>query len=134
MPRIKTIQIRTKDGWADQQNKEKYMCDVCQMKLWVAPDGKTIYCNNIHPTIYSIDRLMPNEGETCVSMVKNGNYTLEQVGQYKTLEEAILALDHFITDDANNNTLNDYDLRANDPGNNSTIIMGTINGKIKLGS
>lgn len=39
------INVRTKTGWKKRQNKSKYICDICGDKLWIAPDGKTIYCN-----------------------------------------------------------------------------------------
>lgn len=41
-----TISKRLVNGWTEQQvNNQKYVCDDCGAKLWVAPDGKTIYCN-----------------------------------------------------------------------------------------
>lgn len=42
------IAKRLPAGWTDRQpNKQKYICDDCQSKLWVAPDGKTVYCDNL---------------------------------------------------------------------------------------
>ena len=42
------ISKRLKNGWTERQtNKQKYICDDCGNRLWVAPDGKTIYCNNL---------------------------------------------------------------------------------------
>ena len=34
-------------GWLEHKtpNKDKLYCDICHKQLWVAPDGKTIYCN-----------------------------------------------------------------------------------------
>lgn len=36
--------------WAKKphNNQSKTHCDLCGAKLWVAPDGATIYCNNEH--------------------------------------------------------------------------------------
>ena len=44
------INQRTKNGWLPKMrhNKDKYVCDICKSKLWVAPDNKTVYCNNKH--------------------------------------------------------------------------------------
>jgi len=43
------IAKRLKNGWTERvANKQKYNCDDCGSKLWVAPDGKTIYCNEVH--------------------------------------------------------------------------------------
>lgn len=40
---------RLPHGWLSHQtNKQKYNCDDCGAKLWIAPDGKTLYCNNVH--------------------------------------------------------------------------------------
>jgi hypothetical protein len=40
------INRRIKGGWVrNQKNNQKYTCDICGEKLWVAPDGKTVYCN-----------------------------------------------------------------------------------------
>jgi len=38
--------------WSKTQhnNKQKYYCDMCGNKLWVAPDNKTIYCDKEHTT------------------------------------------------------------------------------------
>jgi len=42
------IAKRIKNGWTDRQsNKQKYKCDDCGQKLHVAPDGKTIFCDNL---------------------------------------------------------------------------------------
>lgn len=41
------IAKRIKDGWTKpQSNRHKYTCDDCGQQLHVAPDGKTIFCNN----------------------------------------------------------------------------------------
>lgn len=45
MKRNYTINKRSKNGWVKVVNNQKYVCDKCGAKLWVAPDGKTIYCN-----------------------------------------------------------------------------------------
>lgn len=43
-----TIAKRTKTGWTPHQpNKEKYHCDDCGARLYVAPDGKTKYCDKV---------------------------------------------------------------------------------------
>ena len=43
------ISKRLATGWSDKQaNKNKYNCDECSAALWVAPDGKTLYCNAVH--------------------------------------------------------------------------------------
>lgn len=43
------IAKRTATGWTDRViNKAKYNCDDCGARLWVAPDGKTLYCNAVH--------------------------------------------------------------------------------------
>ena len=45
------IKTNTNIGkWADKpkENKNHLFCDMCGAKLWVAPDGKTIYCDNEH--------------------------------------------------------------------------------------
>ena len=40
------INRRARIGWiAKQENRSKTHCDICGEKLWVAPDGKTVYCN-----------------------------------------------------------------------------------------
>ena len=42
------IQRRVRSGknpkWVEGENKRKHHCDICGKKLWVAPDGKTVYC------------------------------------------------------------------------------------------
>lgn len=46
---MKYIKIakRVKGGWTERQsNKQKYVCDDCGKQLFVAPDGKTVYCDN----------------------------------------------------------------------------------------
>lgn len=43
-----TIAKRLKNGWTNYQtNKSKEVCDDCKAQLYVAPDGKTLYCDNI---------------------------------------------------------------------------------------
>lgn len=43
------IAKRTKAGWtAYVPNKQKYNCDECGAQLWVAPDGKSKYCDKVH--------------------------------------------------------------------------------------
>lgn len=42
------IAKRLVNGWSDYQpNKQKYHCDDCGAGLYVAPDGKTKYCDNL---------------------------------------------------------------------------------------
>lgn len=42
------IAKRIKDGWTSRQvNQQKYNCDDCGAGLWAAPDGKSIYCNEL---------------------------------------------------------------------------------------
>lgn len=42
------IAKRLPNGWTPYQiNKNKYICDDCQARLYIAPDGKTPYCDNI---------------------------------------------------------------------------------------
>lgn len=42
------IAKRTKTGWtAYQLNKNKMFCDDCKSRLYIAPDGKTKYCDKI---------------------------------------------------------------------------------------
>lgn len=39
------ISIKDKDGnWKTVENKNERYCDRCGGRLWIAPDGKTIYC------------------------------------------------------------------------------------------
>ena len=33
------------------ENKQKYNCDACGAQLWVAPDGKTKYCDATHKVV-----------------------------------------------------------------------------------
>ena len=41
---------RIRRGWTEYQtNKQKYNCDDCGARLWVAPDGKSLYCNFATP-------------------------------------------------------------------------------------
>jgi hypothetical protein len=35
---------QSKTGWVFVENKEKDICDRCQNKLWIAPNGK-VYCD-----------------------------------------------------------------------------------------
>ena len=45
------IKTNTNIGkWSDKQydNKDKEKCDMCGSRLYVAPDGKTIYCDKEH--------------------------------------------------------------------------------------
>ena len=45
----RTINIRTADGWSTAtQTVKNNICPLCYAKLYVAPDGKTIYCDEIH--------------------------------------------------------------------------------------
>lgn len=42
------IAKRTATGWTPYQpNTDKLKCDDCQARLYIAPDGKTLYCDNI---------------------------------------------------------------------------------------
>lgn len=42
------IAKRTNKGWTERQaNKQKYNCDDCGAQLYVAPDGKTVYCDKL---------------------------------------------------------------------------------------
>jgi len=42
------IAKRIINGWTEYQlNKSKYSCDDCKAQLYIAPDGKTLYCDNI---------------------------------------------------------------------------------------
>lgn len=42
------IAKRTKNGWTErQENINKEYCDDCNKRLWIAPDGETIYCDNM---------------------------------------------------------------------------------------
>ena len=43
-----TIAKRLKTVWTNYQpNVKKYHCDDCDAQLYVAPDGKTKYCDKI---------------------------------------------------------------------------------------
>lgn len=47
---MKALKIakRIAGGWTDRQpNKQEFNCDDCGAALWVAPDGKSIYCDNL---------------------------------------------------------------------------------------
>lgn len=49
MSKVLTIAKRTERGWTDYQpNKSKTNCDDCGARLYVAPDGKTLYCDNVN--------------------------------------------------------------------------------------
>lgn len=49
MARVKTIALRIAGGWKNGvQNKDPLNCDIDGARLWVAPDGKTLYCNQVH--------------------------------------------------------------------------------------
>ena len=41
---VNTIGIRTKKGWKEVNNKEKYVCDMCGDRLWITPGGN-LYCD-----------------------------------------------------------------------------------------
>lgn len=42
------IAKRIEGGWTNYQvNHNKYNCDDCGSRLYVAPDGKTKYCDNL---------------------------------------------------------------------------------------
>lgn len=44
---MKYIAKRIQGGWTNSQpNTDKLNCDDCGARLWVAPDGKTLYCDN----------------------------------------------------------------------------------------
>lgn len=48
MTKTLTIAKRLKNGWTEpQENKSQDWCDDCTQILWVAPDGKTLYCDNL---------------------------------------------------------------------------------------
>lgn len=70
---------------------------------------------------YTIDEMTPDEGQTLKTMIENGEYYLEQVGEYNSLEEAIFELEKFRLKNKNK----DYDLR-----NKDEVIMGVMQGKI----
>ena len=42
------IQRKVKGGdkpeWVSHENKRKYHCDICGKELFIAPDGKTVFC------------------------------------------------------------------------------------------
>lgn len=44
------INLRAKEGWIDEkvENKQKWNCDIDNEKLYVAPDGETVYCDKVH--------------------------------------------------------------------------------------
>ena len=46
--RVKTNTNIGKWSKTKHENKKKYHCDMCGEKLWVAPDGKSIYCDKEH--------------------------------------------------------------------------------------
>lgn len=51
------IAKRLKNGWTKRvPNKQKYNCDDCGSQLWVAPDGKSVYCDAVHKTTTAADR------------------------------------------------------------------------------
>ena len=41
------IQIRIKEGWKKAKNIQRFNCDKCAKKLWIAPSGQ-LYCNEVH--------------------------------------------------------------------------------------
>jgi len=44
---MKLVAKRLTNGWTEyQRNNNKNTCDDCGAKLWVAPDGKSLYCDN----------------------------------------------------------------------------------------
>lgn len=46
--KVLTIAKRLPGGWTPYQpNESKETCDDCGAALWVAPDGKTLYCDKI---------------------------------------------------------------------------------------
>ena len=46
--RIKTNTNIGKWSEIQHENTRKYHCDMCNSKLWIAPDNKTIYCDKEH--------------------------------------------------------------------------------------
>lgn len=50
MARPKMINLRIEGGWHDKKvpNKTPYHCDIDGERLFVAPDGKTVYCDKVH--------------------------------------------------------------------------------------
>ena len=43
------IARRLENGWTEYlPNEQDYNCDWCGAKLWVAPDGKSLYCDAVH--------------------------------------------------------------------------------------
>ncbi len=50
MARPKMIRLRVEGGWSDEKvpNKTPYVCDIDGAQLHVAPDGKTVFCNQVH--------------------------------------------------------------------------------------
>ena len=39
---------RIKNGWKQGTQEKDNICQKCFAKLWIAPDGKSVYCDNIH--------------------------------------------------------------------------------------
>lgn len=60
MARPKKINLRVEGGWHDERvsNKAPYHCDIDGSRLYVAPDGKTVYCDKVH-TKEEIDGTAP---------------------------------------------------------------------------
>lgn len=54
------IAKRTKTGWtAYQLNKNKMFCDDCKSRLYIAPDGKTKYCDTAIRDGLKYSKLLP---------------------------------------------------------------------------
>lgn len=44
----KEVSLRTDAGWKTAKYHGGEVCPECGAKLWVAPDGETIYCQELH--------------------------------------------------------------------------------------
>lgn len=56
-----TIARRVPNGWTPYEpNQSKDTCDWCNARLYVAPDGKTLYCDAMHHkrpvTVHGVSR------------------------------------------------------------------------------
>lgn len=50
-----TIARRINGGWTNYlPQKNDTHCDWCKNRLYVAPDGKTLYCNHLHEDVHII--------------------------------------------------------------------------------
>lgn len=47
MKKKKMISLRIKEGWVRVENQQKFNCDVCGKRLWIAPHGG-LYCDEVH--------------------------------------------------------------------------------------